>query len=363
MRLFPIRDDFDDGVARHLIPVKGQWTVVDGAYVGKAGLTGKSVSVVETGLLLPTPIHVEATMEGRTGSADRSINAFFVFDYQSARQFKFAGPFFGSGTWRIGVFQDGSFINNAVVVDESLAPDEPLEVRLMLTGTNAAVWSDGQLKVEFDFDDLVADRQVGFGTRGAIWAFDDLLIDAQGTAVPHADDFDDGVAYYLTGVMGSWSVNEGRLIGVGQGPSDAIALLQFDKRVPGGSVADGILEMSAVMSSSGGQGRFSNGFFVFEDVDAGNFKFAGVFFGAGQFRIGQVEDGQWRVDERVDDAGLSAGVDQAYRVVLDGTRAIVSAEGQEKLSFDFAESLLDGLIGLGSRNAKVDIDDWGVQWQ
>jgi hypothetical protein len=69
----------------------------------------------------------------------------------------------------------------------------------------------------------------------------------------------------------------------------------------------------------------------------------------------------WTFDAKVT-LPLAAGTDYVMTVQLNGTTAM-AAVGAVQTSFTFADSLIDGLLGLGTRNGKTHFDNVLVQDQ
>jgi hypothetical protein len=133
-----------------------------------------------------------------------------------------------------------------------------------------------------------------------------------------------------------------------------LAVIDFADALPGD------LQIQAIVQGQdGGSGFWKNSQIVFDFVDNDNFKFAGAFYGAGDWRIGRVTGGTIVYEQQTVDT-LSLGVDYSLTVNLNGTMATLTADGIQKASFDFGETLTDGQVGVGTFNAQSQFDNLTV---
>ena len=357
-------EDFDDGAAGLFAPQSGTWFVNGiGRYRAEpAPAPGTdAVSLLTPDEPLPAAFRVGATIRGRTGAAGTLKNAVLVFDYRGPDDFKFAGGFFGADQWRIGHVAGGAWVTDASVA-RVINTQVDYNVVLVIEGERAVLSVGGVEMVRFDFQTAtdLRDGLLGLGTHNAVAVFDDLVVEESvaAAALPHVDDFNDGVARDFTPVQGVWFVNQaGRYRAEPfDSASNAISLLP-----PGHAIATDLQIDVTMRGKDGPAGSLKNALLIFDYHGPDDFKFAGGFFGAGQWRIGHVAGGAWTTDVSVGQA-IRTDVDYDVRLRVTGSLVTLQVSGAEKLSFDFAgDTPMGGRIGLGTRRAVATFDDFAVR--
>jgi hypothetical protein len=223
----------------------------------------------------------------------------------------------------------------------------------------AALYVDGAPRVSHRYSGSLTDGAVGLGTNNAVSRFDDFSL--QETApppsatLPHAEDFEDGVADFFEPRAGAWAVAGGRYSVTPAANSDGVSTLRVAS-LP----AD--LEIAVTVNAdAAASGRFSNAFIIFDYQGPANFKFAGTYVGGGQWLIGRRTASGWITDSAVS-ASVAPGTDYRLRLTIDGSGlATLYADGVPRVSRQYAESLTDGAVGLGTSNAISRFDDLAVQ--
>jgi hypothetical protein len=105
----------------------------------------------------------------------------------------------------------------------------------------------------------------------------------------------------------------------------------------------------------------SNALLVFDYQSTLDFKFAGAYVGGDNWVIGHRNTNGWVADALVSDT-IDALVDYQLKLVLEASGSVsLHADGVQKASYRFADSLNDGLVGLGTRNAISRFDDFFIQ--
>ena len=110
----------------------------------------------------------------------------------------------------------------------------------------------------------------------------------------------------------------------------------------------------------GGSGFLKNAVVVFDYRGPTDFKFAGGFFGANQWRIGHFDGTNWVTDDSFG-VSIAVGIDYDMELQVDGTTATLSVGGVQKAVANFGVPLNTGEIGLGSHNAVAVFDEFAVQ--
>ncbi len=171
---------------------------------------------------------------------------------------------------------------------------------------------------------------------------------------PYADDFSDGVADGFESVSGVWDVTDGafEVSGLTRTGDNGVAVLEFDQPLPE------TFEVNVQLNSHSARGQYENGFVVFDYQGPNNFKFAGARVGANYWTVGHF-DGSWhndaRLSERID-------TDTAYgmNVDVDGGCVTLTVNGQQKVTYDFGESVNEGQVGLAADHAESHFDNLSV---
>ncbi len=353
----PYGEDFSDGTADFFAPRSGAWTVTSEKYAAVPVPGADGVSTVRTNSL-PDDFELLATINADAGVAGRLSNAFIIFDYQDATNFKFAGAYTGSDQWLIGHRDAGGWQTDAWV---SAVIDAVSDYDLRVTVTADAevtLYADGVPRVSHAFAGSIKDGGVGVGTRDSISRFDDVAIREVNTSTPPPgslplfEDFEDGVADHLQIRSGLAGVGNGGYQIVPQPNGDGITTAVLSDPLSAN------VEFEATFNADGASsGRLSNAFLIFDYVSATDFKFAGAYVGIDQWLIGHRNASGWVTDAFVD-GSIDAQTDYALRVTLesDGT-ATLFVGNEEHLWFSFGESLTNGEIGIGTTNALARFDD------
>jgi len=356
----PHADDFSDGTADFFEVRSGAWDVAGGRY---AVVPAPSTDGISTLRLegIPDDVDVQVTFNADDASTNRFTNSFIIFDYQSPTDFKFAGAYLGTDQWLIGHRTSFDWVTDAFVS----APINPLtdyDLRLTIENGNSVVLSaDGVARVTHNFASSVTDGDLGLGTRsGAISRFDDFSVQEftppPSATLPHADDFSDGTAAFFEVRSGTWDASTGRYSVVPPIGSDGISTLRLES-IP----AD--LDVQVTFNGDNGTAnRFSNSFIIFDYQSPTDFKFAGAYLGTDQWLIGHRTAFDWVTDVSVT-APIHALTDYQLRLTIqNGNGVVLYADGVQRVSLSYASSVIDGAIGLGTRNAAISrFDDFSVQ--
>jgi len=178
-----------------------------------------------------------------------------------------------------------------------------------------------------------------------------VVVSTASFSLPYLEDFADGQAQFFMPSDSTWAVNSGTYeVNSTSVPSLAI----FDQDLSG----ETSLSISAKVEGLGG--RWQNGIIIFDYVSPTDYKFAGAFLGADQWRIGH-QSGNSRITDAVSYETLDVSTVYDIRVEINGTIATLYADGVEKASFNFGSNLLDGKVGLGVFQAHTQFDDFRLE--
>ncbi|NQU23333.1 MAG: CotH kinase family protein [Candidatus Nealsonbacteria bacterium] len=160
----------------------------------------------------------------------------------------------------------------------------------------------------------------------------------------------------FTEVLGNWAVAAERYDVTPFTPGgDSVATIDLaDPLLP-----DYVLQGS-VRSTPAAGGYGSNGLLIFDYHSPTDFKFAGAFADAGEWRIGHRNDTGWIIDAVGDDL-VVAGVNYDLKLRAVGSMATLFVEGDQMLQFDFGETLHDGLLGIGTAGSISSFGTVSVQ--
>jgi hypothetical protein len=197
----------------------------------------------------------------------------------------------------------------------------------------------------------VIDGDVGVGTRNAVTVFDDLVVRVTPAALPYTEDFQDGIADALSSVSGTWLINSSnRYKGTAVPGENAVSLVQLIDPLPAS------VELNTTVRAKDVSGFSKNGLLIYDFQNEDNFKFAGFFALAGEWRIGRWINGGLDIKAQAADT-INLETDYDVAVQLRDKKATLLVEGVEKLSYEFWASVVDGDVGVGTRNAVTVFDD------
>ena len=357
----PLVEDFQDGQAAYFDARSANWSVENGRYrvaspVSDDQLAG--ISTIRLDTSLPADFELRATINAQEGRmeffgivlSDHLTNGLLIFDYHDQQDFKFASADVDGDRWVIG-HRDALGWAADAYVGQSLDAATDYQLRLTVeAGHHVTLWADGQQVLSHDFAALVTDGDVGVGGRNSITYFDNVVARTYRspvpTGLPLVDDLDDGAAEYLLEQSGIASLENGRLQLTPFVGGDAISTLLLSDPLPAE------LELHATFNAEdASQDRLSNAFLIFDYQDSTNFKFAGAFVGIDQWLIGHRTSNDWIADATLD-APIGADVDHDLQVTItaDGIVTLL-ADGAPRVTFQFGDTLTDGSVGYGTKNA------------
>ena len=344
----PYVERFEDGRAAHQLAVSGSWDV-NAAMRYRAIAEADEVAIARLALAAPLSESFIYDAIIRPRESGPSRNGLIVFDYHSPTDFKFAGVFVGAERWRIGRVVGAEWIF-AAEAPGTLRAEVDYPVRLSVHDRTVTLASAGDVRVSHTFLNPVNDGDLGLATRQAQAAFDDLRVVAAGS-LPLLEDFDDGRVDHLVPMAGVWSINSANRYDASVGDDgDPVALVALAGPVPER------LTMATTIKSKTTPDRSHNGVIIFDYRGPTDFKFAGGFMGAGEWWMGHREVASWVADVRLADT-IEQEVLYALELELDGRQATLRVDGDVMLSHTFEDALVEGDLGLGTRDARTVFDD------
>jgi hypothetical protein len=99
---------------------------------------------------------------------------------------------------------------------------------------------------------------------------------------------------------------------------------------------------------------------VFDYQSPTDFKFAGAYVASNMWLIGRRDASGWITDVSLSES-IAPGTDYNLQVVLEGQQVRLLVDGAEKLVRQYTDSLTDGDVGVGTRDALAYFDNVQVQ--
>tara|TARA_Y100000310_G_scaffold345582_1_gene466898 strand:+ start:680 stop:3142 length:2463 start_codon:yes stop_codon:yes gene_type:complete len=357
----PFFEDFNDGVADVFNEVSGAWNVNGaGKYVAKTTSGERAVSVVNIDGDLPEDTIISATMRLRVAEGLGQQDGMVIFDYQSIDDFRFAGIWANVDKLRLGRYNASNggwnfHVEQTEVIDVGAVRDHTLEVKV--NGNTVDVILDGVQKINRAYGSSIADGEVGIGNRATDTVFDDFRV-SRPSLLPYSENFDDGVDDLFQRNLGTWVVNgAGRYVGKKGINGRTVSVVPIEDDLVGLDV----IEINATAKTREVLGQGKNAFIVYDYIDENNFKFAGLWDGIDQWKMGRYKNGQWIFNASLDEV-IDTNVEYNLTVRIDNTTFTTTlfVNGVEKLSYQYLGNLLNGDMGLGTKNADSVFDNFQI---
>lgn len=185
--------------------------------------------------------------------------------------------------------------------------------------------------------------------------------------VLRAASFNDGQAQGFVPDSGTWTVTAGRYqVAPTVSGGDAVSVFYVDNYVP--SYFEMLATINAVKPTGGTN---ANAYLIFDYQSQTNFKFAGVNVSTNKLEIGHRNAQGWIVDKQAAYVGaIKSGTDYNMFLAINGTIVTLTVNNRVTMNFTFgtrvdvygiSHGLNDGMVGLGAKNAKAQIDNVTVQ--
>jgi Ca2+-binding RTX toxin-like protein len=356
---------FNTGNAENFAVDSGLWTVASGRYqVAPEYLGGDALAVFNVDKYIPNYFEMTATIRAVKPIAGYNANAYLVFDYQSATDFKFAGINVSTSKLEIG-YRDATGWNVVMQTPYTgaLKADTDYNLLLALNGSTATLVVQNKIvlthtfatRVDQDgFEYFLNEGMVGIGANNAKAQIDNVVVQRiapettlEETVTFSGDTADQDVFEQLfkapTG--GNWLVAGDRYIG--ENAVDLIGL-SIDPAY--------LIEMSASLSTT------AQGGFVFDYYGPEDYKFVAVSVETGQVVIGHSTDRTgWVVDAAWSNTDLNGKDDYSLGATLMGNTVSVTFNNMGVLSFAYNALATDGQFGLLAHNGEVSFDTFTVR--
>ncbi|MCL5281932.1 MAG: hypothetical protein M1376_18715 [Planctomycetes bacterium] len=346
---------FNDGTAQGFYIDTGTWIVTAGRYqVAPTTKGADAVSVFYIDQYIPTYFEMLATINAVKPTSGYNANAYLVFDYQSATDFKFAGINVSTNKLEIGYRNASGW---KVVAQKpyttALKSDTDYNVFVALNGTNIILTVNNQVSLSYTFAPRVdaygishgfKDGMVGLGTNNGKAKIDNVVVQrvAPVLTVNKTVDFSSGTTgLFETPSSGTWTLAGGHYAGTA-GTTPAVVLTSVNVG------ASYLIDFSATFRTTG------EGGFVYDRYAIDDFKF--VTLSAGKIMLGHRTAKGWFTDAVYNNATLATGTDYTLGLLLKGTTVSVTWNGQTVLSRTYNALVTDGDFGLLGRSGVTLFD-------
>ena len=336
----------------------GSWTVANGALQVTADSKGMdAASVFYVDQALPGYYEVRASLKVTKPTAGWKANAYIIFDYYGATDFKFAGIDVALNRFVMGHRTAQGWTVDTWAANVQIKPGTFYNMLLAVNGTTATLMLDNKKLFSYVFAPRVVDGyaynlntgMVGVGSDNSRGVFDNITVQRipPPITLQVTEEFtgDDGV---FTGApSGSWQVAGGRYSGVPAAGSDrAVSLASLPD---GKSLAvSSLLAIETTLRTAG------TGGIVFDYYTADDFKYVAVDAVHNQVVIGHHTKKGWFADA-VTSRSIGSG-DHKLAVSLKGTTVSVTLDGQAVTGFVYNAAVVDGKFGLFTANGSSSFD-------
>jgi hypothetical protein len=320
---------------------------------------GDAVSVFYVDAYLPRYYEVQATINAAKPIGGFKANAYLIFDYQRAADFKFAGVDISTNAIVLG-HRDASGWHTDVQRPAQLKPDTDYRVLLSVNGTYVTVVVNGTMSMSYTYaprvdsdgyKHMLNEGMVGIGANAAKARIDNVMVQV----LPPNITFSQTESFTTapTALLGSpdsagWALSGGRYVATAPGS------LAFDlSLVSVGSAY--LLSAETKMSVASGSAGF-----VFDSYGSTNFKFVTVS-PTGQIVVGHYSTKTgWVVDASITKT-LPAGGDFTLGITLQGNVVTVTLNGVQALTKTYYALVSDGAVGLMANAGTASFDSLTIK--
>ncbi|HEY1380413.1 MAG TPA: hypothetical protein VGF55_26665, partial [Gemmataceae bacterium] len=357
---------FNNNQAAGFFAAGGNWTSGGGVYTG-SNATGDAISLYYVDQFLPS--YFELSTNVKLNASNR--NAYLIFDYQSATDFKYAGIDQAANLMRIGQRTSAGWIDTATLSTNLNGANFVLS---LVASRTTATLTVGSKSLAYTWSgspatDALNDGNLALGVHNGSGAFTSLNVQILPRTFTYqiTDAFSASPDPSFTAQTGTWAVSNG-LFGATPPAGDA-ALSTRPLNVSAGSYVE---FQSTVRADA--NGTYAG--LVYAYTDSNNFFFAAVVAGGanGQVVLGHRSAGVWYIDATAART-VNAGTDYTLLVALDnnpetGGHPVVSLAfgGLTAVSYVYPIQSVGGGLGQGNlrlgllaRNGTASFDNVSVR--
>jgi hypothetical protein len=333
--------------------------------VTAAELGGDAVAVFYVDDYLPVYFEVAGSLLVTKPTAGWKANAYFIFDYHSPTDFKFAG--IDQSTNKLVL---GRRVGSQWIVDAwtplQIKFDTWYQLLVAVNGTTVTVLLNGTQAFTYTFAARIIEGEavglnkgmIGVGSDNSRGMWDNMAVQILPPDIDydHTEPFTDDAGLFGGGArQGSWQVTPDQTYaGTPDTPTQvATSFVELRGTLP----PYAYLELSARVSL---QGAGIAGI-VFDAYGPDDFKFAGLDLATGRVVIGHVTPRNGLVIDAANARTLSAGTTYTLLVVLKGASVSLQVNGGFGVSFGFNSDLIDGRFGTFTQGTSAVFDDYRIR--
>jgi hypothetical protein len=356
---------FNDGSLQGFAADSGIWQVSGGGLqVSSTSPQSDAISVYHIGDALPVYFEVRASIKAVKPTGGWKANAYVIFDYQSATDFKFAGMDVSTNQLVMGHRDaNGWVVDSQAPYQGGVKADTFYNMLLSVNGLTASLVIDNTTVFTHTYAPRVVDGYsyglnwglVGVGSDRSRGAFDNIAVQVLPPQITfqNTEDFADGSADYFTGEQtGAWEVSGSRYNASPAGGSPAMSLMDLGVE---GLNTNAVLDLSARVRTQARAGL------IFDYYAGDDFKFVAIDAPSDRVILGHYTAPHGWVFDVVVSRPIDAGVDYAIGVSLRGSTVSVSINSQLVLSKSFNAVTVDGDFGLFATDGSASFDEVTVK--
>lgn len=353
---------FDGNQANAFVAASGTWSVANNAYEVAPLSTSSNkdaISLFNSDVSVPSYFEITATINAIKPIAGLKANAYIIFDYHSATDFKFAGIDVSNNKIQIGQRASWGF---QVLASQNMLLKSGTDYNMLLAVNGSAVTLvvNNAQSVSFAFTPRrdsdgftyhLNAGMYGLGADNAKARIDNVVVQQVPPKVTltKTDTFDGTTAPLLTPYSGTWTQQSGRLVGTPLAGAP-FAVSGNDLSVSAAS----LLKLEAVLSTTATAGL------VFDAYSPTDFKWAAISKATNQVLLGHyTAKTGWVVDASVSRTILAG--DNTLSVTLKGSTVSVNLNGQAALSRVYNSVVVDGAVGTFTRGGSGSFNSFTLQ--
>ena len=373
-----------------IFPVSGNFTASGGMLnATPPSNTTNSFAVFDVNDDLSNYTYFEVTAQVQVGKATGGYksNAFVIFDYQSATDFKFAGIDGSTNKVEVGHFNGSSWVVDAQSsITGSVSSNTVYGLFLQINGNIATLTVNNTWSASFTYPwHVVAGQNVGLGygivgvgANASNSSFNNLVVQVPTppTTFTYTENFINGQALYLDPpASGTWTMATGSDTGIAstaKGAANGGAAVQMiDIGLASGKLmgtftldSTAMLDLKATVSETAG----SRAGLIYASYGTGSYKFAALYADTQQVVLGHYTPKGGFVIDAAAQYTVTAGTKYTLELIADGNAVILSVNGNNALAHNYNSVVVGGQFGIatfkGSSTfsmAYVRTDDYRLQ--
>jgi Ca2+-binding RTX toxin-like protein len=350
---------FNDATTQGFAIDSGNWALQSGVlYVEPTKIGTNALAVWNHDQVVPSYFELTATITPVKPIAGYKANAYIVFDYYSADDFKFAGINTSTNKIEVGRYTTAGGWQVLASTNMIIKAGTSYNLLVALNGTSATIVVNNKLSASYTFAPRVDvygmthnfnDGMIGLGANSAKASIDNVSLRVLPPTITltRTDDFSVTPAL-LAGETGTWKLSKGYYVGT-PAAGEMLALAQGSLTV--GANYQLQIDTRIATTATGG--------IVFDQYAADDFKWAAYSKATNQILLGHyTADGGWVVDTAV---SRTLTGDVTLSVILKGSTVKVLVNGSVAITHSYNAVVTDGGFGLMARGGTASFDSFTVK--